>query len=83
MVTKLLHWTALRISDLGEFLFDLGGALECWCDERANRDHDLCFPEPDDVFGELPRVPITMLDDYKGMSTQQVYDKLKEDTAHG
>ena len=41
MVTKLLHWTALRISDLGEFLFDLGGALECWCDERMEASLDL------------------------------------------
>lgn len=34
MVTKILHWCALRISDAGERLFDIGGALECWCDER-------------------------------------------------
>lgn len=34
MIT-LLHWCALRMSDLGELLFELGGNLECWCDERA------------------------------------------------
>lgn len=34
---KTLHWLALRISDLGEVLFNLGGSLECWCDERAAR----------------------------------------------
>ena len=36
-MTKLLHWIALRMSDLGEVLFDMGGALECWCDTRAER----------------------------------------------
>ena len=41
---KLLHWIALRISDTGrllahagEWLWELGGGLECWCDERAYR----------------------------------------------
>jgi len=37
MMTKTLHWCARRISDLGEALFDLGGSLELWCDERAER----------------------------------------------
>ena len=31
---KLLHWCALRISSLGEYIWELGGTLECWCDEQ-------------------------------------------------
>lgn len=40
-MVKLLHWCALRISDLGEVIFNLGGNLEFWCDsityERERR----------------------------------------------
>jgi len=41
---KLIHWFALRMSDTGVFLthagerlWELGGNLELWCDERAYR----------------------------------------------
>lgn len=40
-MVKTLHWCALRITDLaylvvrlGDHLWELGGALECWCDQR-------------------------------------------------
>ena len=40
----LLHWFALRMSDTGRLLcsagtviWELGGGLELWCDERAYR----------------------------------------------
>jgi hypothetical protein len=43
-MTKTLHWCALRITDLaylvvrlGDHLWELGGSLEAWCDERAER----------------------------------------------
>lgn len=32
---KAIHYCATRISDLGEFLFNVGGAIECWADERV------------------------------------------------
>lgn len=48
-MVKLLHWIALRISDLGEYLFDRGGALECWCDERIERQNWVEWREPDEV----------------------------------
>jgi len=41
---KILHWFALRMSDtgmrmpiMGRSLWELGGNLECWCDERTYR----------------------------------------------
>lgn len=41
---KILHWFALRMSDVGMFigdagerLWELGGNLEGWCDERTYR----------------------------------------------
>ena len=43
-MTKLLHWIALRMSSVGillgrfgEWLWECGGGLECWCDSRAYR----------------------------------------------
>jgi hypothetical protein len=40
-MVKTLHWCALRITDLaylvvrlGDHLWELGGALELWCDTR-------------------------------------------------
>ena len=43
-MTKLIHWFALRMSDTGRLLcsagtviWELGGSLELWCDERAAR----------------------------------------------
>lgn len=37
MVTKLIHWCAVRTSILAERLWDAAGAVEMWCDERASR----------------------------------------------
>jgi hypothetical protein len=41
---KTLHWCALRITDLaylvvrlGDHLWELGGSLEAWCDDRTYR----------------------------------------------
>lgn len=40
---RVLHWCALRISDLayfvvrmGDHLWELGGNLEAWCDTRTH-----------------------------------------------
>jgi len=38
MMVKVVHWCALRISDVGmllrsDWLFERGGALELWADE--------------------------------------------------
>lgn len=102
MVTKILHWCALRISDLGECLFDLGGALECWCDarfyERGRKarikrwqewtGYDVIDVPLSRVYAEdlaicscarSQQLPITMLDDYAGMTTREVYDALKQE----
>lgn len=41
-MVKVLHWCALRITDLayavvrlGDHLWEIGGNLECWCDEKG------------------------------------------------
>jgi hypothetical protein len=34
---KLIHWCAVRTSDLAVRLWETAGAVELWCDERAYR----------------------------------------------
>lgn len=107
-VVKAIHWVGNRVSDLGEALFNLGGAIESWADERVYRHQqkmrikqwqewtgvgvldvplqrfadfspaDLALPNLDNISSAHPR-PLTMLDEYKGMSTKQVYDLLTEE----
>ena len=82
-MVKTLHWCALRITDLaylvvrlGDHLWELGGNLEAWCDEKLNGPADLCLPNKGWLAVPPGLPPITMLDAYKGMDAKQAYDAL-------
>lgn len=56
-MVKLLHWCALRMSDLGELLFNLGGSIECWCDSRAERKRWLAYSKKHKITVQWLDVP--------------------------
>jgi hypothetical protein len=66
-MVKLLHWCALRISTLGEVIFNLGGNLELWCDtiiyERERRARIAQWQRYVDEYAGKPI--ITMLDEWE------------------
>lgn len=64
-MVKLLHWCALRITDLAEVLFNLGGNLEAWCDEKLNGPADLYLPNKGWLAVPPGFNPITLLDSYE------------------
>lgn len=73
-MVKLLHWCALRISDLayfivrlGDHLWEIGGNLEFWCDsityERERRARVAQWQRWVDEYAGKPI--ITMLDEWE------------------
>lgn len=100
---KIAHWCGMRVSDLGEAIFNLGGTIECWADDKIYKKEqakrikqwqewtgmpvidvplgrfadfspaDLALPNPDTAYSTSPLI---MLDEYNGLNTKQVYDKM-------